>query len=127
MSSLLATPSSLRVYVVSTYFICLTVPSPLPSMTHFFDRAERIFFDQEIVTSTVGGGLERTTYGDWAERSRRLGGVLDNLGLEPGARVGSFAVRDTDEPSSPVRSHPNLSPPRRPLSSADLRVDSDND
>jgi hypothetical protein len=96
-------------------------------MTHFFDRAERIFFDQEIVTSTVGGGLERTTYGDWAERSRRLGGVLDNLGLEPGARVGSFAVRDTDEPSSPVRSHPNLSPPRRPLSSADLRVDSDND
>ena len=60
-------------------------------MTHFFDRAERIFFDQEIVTSTVGGALERTTYGDWAERSRRLGGVLDNLGLEPGARVGSFA------------------------------------
>ena len=61
------------------------------TLTSFFDRAEQIFFDSEIVTSTVADGLVRTTYGDWAERSRRLGGLLDNLGLEPGARVGTFA------------------------------------
>ena len=38
------------------------------TMTHFFDRAERIFYDKTIVTSTVGLDVKRTTYGDWAER-----------------------------------------------------------
>jgi fatty-acyl-CoA synthase len=36
-------------------------------------------------------GLERTTYGEWAERTRRLGGVLDNLGISADGRVATFA------------------------------------
>ena len=33
----------------------------------------------------------RTTYGEWAERTRRLAGVLDELGISADGRVGTFA------------------------------------
>jgi len=59
-------------------------------LTHFFGRAERLFKDKGIVTAT-GTGLERVTYGEWAERTRRLGGVLDDLGVSSDGRVGTFA------------------------------------
>ncbi|MCC6225921.1 MAG: long-chain fatty acid--CoA ligase [Microthrixaceae bacterium] len=60
------------------------------ALTHFFDRAEQLFPEKELVTNTAGG-LERTTYGGWAERTRRLGGVLDTLGISSDGRVGTFA------------------------------------
>ncbi len=59
-------------------------------LTNFFDRAERLFPDKEIVTATATG-LERETYGQWAERTRRLGGVLDDLGISADGRVATFA------------------------------------
>ena len=60
------------------------------SLTHVFGRAERLFPAKEIVTATPAG-RERTTYGAWAERTRRLAGVFDTLGLAGDARVGTFA------------------------------------
>jgi len=54
-----------------------------------FDRAEKLFADKEIVTGTATG-RDRTTYGEWAARTRRLGGVLGDLGLSADARVGTF-------------------------------------
>ena len=63
------------------------VPLTLP---HLFGRAEQLFFDKELVTATADG-LERTTYGSWAERTRRLGGVFDDLGIAEDARVATFA------------------------------------
>jgi fatty-acyl-CoA synthase len=63
------------------------VPLTLP---HLFGRAETLFFDKELVTATATG-IERTDYGTWAERTRRLGGVLDDLGVSDGGRVGTFA------------------------------------
>ncbi|MEO7572309.1 MAG: long-chain fatty acid--CoA ligase [Acidimicrobiales bacterium] len=63
------------------------VPLTLP---HLFGRAETLFFDKEIVTATATG-LERTDYGTWAERTRRLGGVLDDLGVSEDGRVATFA------------------------------------
>jgi fatty-acyl-CoA synthase len=60
------------------------------TLDHFFHRAERLFATKEVVTA-VPGGVERTTYGTWAERSRRLGGVLDDLGISADGRVGTFA------------------------------------
>jgi len=60
------------------------------SLTHFFDRAERLFPKKEIVTATATG-IERTTYGAWAERTRRLGSVLDTLGISEDGRVATFA------------------------------------
>ena len=62
------------------------VPLTLP---HLFERAEKLFFDKSIVTATAVG-LERTTYGSWAERTRRLGGVLDDLGVSGDGRVATF-------------------------------------
>ena len=59
------------------------------TLTHIFDRAERLFSDKAIVTATATG-VERTSYGPWAERTRRLGGVLDDLGVSPGGRVATF-------------------------------------
>lgn len=56
-----------------------------------FRRAERLWPAKRLVTATPGGGLRRSTYGSWAERSRRLGGVLDMLDVSEDGRVGTFA------------------------------------
>ena len=60
------------------------------TLPHFFSRAERIFPEKHIVTATPVG-KSTMTYGEWADRTRRLGGVLDNLGISADGRVGTFA------------------------------------
>ena len=59
------------------------------TLPHMHARAERLFADKQVVTVTAGGKTS-ITYGDWAERTRRLGGVLDQLGITPDGRVASF-------------------------------------
>ncbi len=59
-------------------------------ISHFFDRAERLYPEKRVTTNTAAG-LERETYGEWAARTRRLGGVLDQLGISADGRVGTFA------------------------------------
>jgi fatty-acyl-CoA synthase len=59
-------------------------------LPHFFERAERLFPKKHVITATASG-RERVTYGKWAERTRRLGGVLDALGISADGRVGTFA------------------------------------
>ena len=60
------------------------------TINYLFDRAERYHRDKTIVTAT-GTGRERVTYGDWAKRTRKLGGVLDDLGISSDGRVATFA------------------------------------
>jgi fatty-acyl-CoA synthase len=60
------------------------------TITHLFDRAEQYFGQKEIITAT-GAGVERTTYEEWAARTRQLGGVLDTLGISADGRVATFA------------------------------------
>ena len=60
------------------------------TLVHFFDRVDDLFFDKGVATATPGG-VERVSYRDWAARTRRLGGVLDALGVSPQGRVGTFA------------------------------------
>ena len=67
------------------------------TLPHLFGRAERLFADKEIVTVT-GDGRERVTYGEWAERTRRLGGVLDALGVTDAGRVATFAWKHGPPP-----------------------------
>ena len=62
-------------------------PLTLPRV---FDRFERLFGDKQLVWSTATG-RRRTTIAEWAERARRVGGVLDALGVPPDGRVGTFA------------------------------------
>src|SRR4051794_7762567 len=54
-----------------------------------FDRAERLWSAKPIVTATAGE-KDRTTYGEWAARTRRLAGALDDLGISADGRVGTF-------------------------------------
>ena len=61
---------------------------PLTTVS-LFDRAERLWSKKEVVTS-LPDGRHRYTYADWAERTRRLGGVLDTLGISASGRVATF-------------------------------------
>jgi fatty-acyl-CoA synthase len=58
------------------------------TLTHFHSRAERLFFDKHVVTVTAAG-KQRISYGEWADRTRRLGGVLDQLGISADGRVAT--------------------------------------
>ena len=60
------------------------------TINYLFDRAEKYHRDKTIVTAT-GAGRERVTYGDWAKRTRKLGGVLNDLGVSSDGRVATFA------------------------------------
>jgi fatty-acyl-CoA synthase len=55
-----------------------------------FERAERLWRDKEVVTSLPEGRRHRYTYGDFAERTRRVGGMLDELGISDTGRVATF-------------------------------------
>ncbi len=60
------------------------------SLDFIFNRAERLWPDKRLLTATPTG-IERTTLGAWAERTRRLGGALDDLGISGDGRVATFA------------------------------------
>jgi acyl-CoA synthetase (AMP-forming)/AMP-acid ligase II len=56
---------------------------------HIAERAETVFGGREIVSRTQDG-IERSTYGQVAERARRLASSLRELGIGPGDRVATF-------------------------------------
>jgi fatty-acyl-CoA synthase len=60
------------------------------TLPHLFHRAERLFGSKTLTTLTATG-KERTTYAEWAARTRRLAGALDGLGISADGRVGTFA------------------------------------
>src|SRR3954463_15863806 len=60
------------------------------TLAHVFDRAERIFPEKGVMTAERGSKAA-ITYGEWAERTRRLAGALDALGISEDGRVGTFA------------------------------------
>jgi fatty-acyl-CoA synthase len=59
------------------------------TLPHLFHRCERLFPNKTVATVTKTG-VDTTTYGTWADRTRRLAGVFDGLELAPDARVGTF-------------------------------------
>jgi fatty-acyl-CoA synthase len=59
------------------------------TLTHFHARAEQLFADKRVVTVTAAGKVTET-YGEWADRTRRVGGVLDTLGISADGRVATF-------------------------------------
>jgi acyl-CoA synthetase (AMP-forming)/AMP-acid ligase II len=64
------------------------------TITHLFERAEQNFGRKGVVTATATG-QERVNYAHWAARTRRLGGVLDTLGISADGRVATFAWNTT--------------------------------
>ena len=60
------------------------------SLVPLFERAESLFGAKTVVTATPTG-RQRITYREWADRTRRLGGMLDDLGISADGRVATFA------------------------------------
>ncbi len=61
------------------------------TLSHFFERARRLFGRKMLATRVPGAGLQRQTYADFADRTMRLAGALRALGVGKGDRVGTFA------------------------------------
>ncbi len=53
------------------------------------ERAGLLFGEREVVSATAEG-IERSTYAEVLERARRLASALQELGIKPGDRVGTF-------------------------------------
>jgi len=60
------------------------------SLAHLFDRGTKLHSAKEIVTA-LPNGKQRVTYAEWGERTRRLGGVLNDLRITEDGRVATFA------------------------------------
>ena len=60
------------------------------TINYLFDRAEKYHRDKTVTTATATG-IERVTYGEWADRTRRIASALDTLGISATGRVATFA------------------------------------
>src|SRR5690242_2306165 len=60
------------------------------TLTHFLDRAERLFPSNEVVSRRADGAIHRYRYGDFCRRTRRLAGALEKLGIRRGERVATL-------------------------------------
>ena len=60
-----------------------------------FERVEKLFGHKQVIWNTATE-RKRTTYAEWAERTRRIGGLLDELGVPEDGRVGTFAWNTAD-------------------------------
>jgi fatty-acyl-CoA synthase len=65
------------------------------TLPYVFDRFERLFTDKQLVWSTATE-RRRTSIAEWADRTRRIGGVLDALAVPADGRVGTFAWNTAD-------------------------------
>jgi fatty-acyl-CoA synthase len=59
-----------------------------------FRRAETMWGTKRLTTATRAGPA-RATYSEWTDRTRRLGSVLDDLGVSADGRVATFAWNST--------------------------------
>ncbi|MFY2155957.1 long-chain fatty acid--CoA ligase [Cytobacillus firmus] len=60
------------------------------TMTQMIRRAEK-YFPKKTVVSRTAGGIQRLTYKEIAERTRKLAESLQKLGVERGDKVGTLA------------------------------------
>jgi fatty-acyl-CoA synthase len=60
------------------------------TLTHFFEHSRRLWPKKRLATRVPGEPLFRYTYADFAERTLRLAGLLAELGVKKGDRVGTF-------------------------------------
>jgi fatty-acyl-CoA synthase len=61
------------------------------TLSHFFERARRVFPKKRLGTRLPDGTLFRYTYAEFSDRVRQLAGALGALGIGRGERVGTFA------------------------------------
>lgn len=60
------------------------------NLKQLFERTERYFPDNEVVSRQASGSLFRYRYVDYARRVRRLADAMGKLGIQRGERVGTL-------------------------------------
>src|SRR4249920_3146606 len=60
------------------------------NLSHFLERAGKLFGRQEIVSRLPDRSLHRYTYADFYRRARALAEALQRAGLQPGERVATL-------------------------------------
>jgi fatty-acyl-CoA synthase len=60
------------------------------SLTAIVERVEQLNSGREVVSRRPDGSIHRTTFGDCAQRSRRVAASLKELGIEDGDRVATL-------------------------------------
>jgi fatty-acyl-CoA synthase len=61
------------------------------TLTHFFERSRRLWAKKTIATRVPGAPLFRYTDAEFVDRTLRLAGLLDAMGLRTGDRMATFA------------------------------------
>ncbi len=59
-------------------------------LTQMIERAEK-YFPQKQVISRTESGIQRFTYKEWGQRTRRLASALTKLGMQEGDKIGTLA------------------------------------
>jgi len=60
------------------------------SLVTIFERCQKYFAHQEVVTRRPDKSLHRYTYGDFYQRAKKLASALVKAGIKPGDRVGTL-------------------------------------
>lgn len=60
------------------------------TLDHIVEHANRMFPHKKIKTKLPDGSMHEYTYADFYKRVKKLGNVLESLGVEIGDRVGTF-------------------------------------
>lgn len=61
------------------------------TLDHIIEHANRMSPNKKIKTMLPDGSMHEYTYSDFYDRVKKLGNVLETLGVEVGDRVGTFA------------------------------------
>src|SRR5436305_1027653 len=61
------------------------------TITHFLDRAEALFGDNEVVSRRPDGSLRRYPYREIVRRAEKLAAALARLGVRRGDRVATLS------------------------------------
>jgi fatty-acyl-CoA synthase len=61
------------------------------TLDRILEHANRMFPHKRIKTKLPDGSMHEYTYADLYKRTKKLGNVLEKLGVHPGDRVGTFA------------------------------------
>ena len=67
-----------------------TMMSVALNLSHFLERAGKLFASQEIVSRLPDKSLHRYTYGDFYRRARLLAEALQKAGMRRGDRVATL-------------------------------------
>src|SRR5690606_10637564 len=83
------TKSSITCYSLKTFSGGVVMLDTPLLVTQMVERAETLF-PKKMVVSRTSTGIQRFTYRQFGERTRKLASVLNKLGVNKGERIGTL-------------------------------------